>query len=144
MLSVKMKTLDDYAAKMVKECRDGVGNAGETAKSFFKYANKNDMQSQALIAYYSQINKSKFVGVNQVYDAVELKTKRDTIFKRHLGLFTRKLDQKYPETLEKRLAIVANGGVVSDKVNPRSRIRKIKVALDLGFRKLKQFLFFYK
>ena len=144
MLNVKMRTLNGYAAKMVKECRDSVGNAGETAKSLFKYANKNDMQSQALIAYYSQINRFNYVDVHQVYDAVELKTQKDTLFKKHLALFARKLDQKYPETLEKRLAIVANGGVVSDKVNPKNRVRKIRVALDLGFGRLKRVLFFQK
>ena len=40
MLDIRMQYLNNCASKMVKECRDGISKSGETAKNFFKYANK--------------------------------------------------------------------------------------------------------
>ena len=115
MLDIRMQYLNNCASKMVKECRDGISKSGETAKNFFKYANKNDAHSQALVAYYSQIRRIPKANIAQVYDRIELGARKNICLERHLGLFARKLEQKYPKTLNARLAIVANGVVVPNE-----------------------------
>lgn len=81
MLDIRMQYLNNCASKMVKECRDGISKSGETAKNFFKYANKNDAHSQALVAYYSQIRRTPKANIAQVYDRIELGARKISVLK---------------------------------------------------------------
>ena len=135
-----MQYLNNCASKMVKECRDGISKSGETAKNFFKYANKNDAHSQALVAYYSQIRRTPKANIAQVYDRIELGARKNICLERHLGLFARKLEQKYPKTLNARLAIVANGVVVPNKVKPKNKFRKAAIYVELGYANMRQWI----
>ena len=138
MLDIRMQYLNNCAGKMVKECRDGILKSGETAKSFFKYANKNDAHSQALVAYYSQIRNTPKVNIAQVYDRIELDARKSICLERHLGLFARKLEQKYPKTLNARLAIASNGGVVPSTVKTKNKFRKMAILMEMGYNNMKQ------
>ena len=60
MLDIRMQYLNNCASKMVKECRDGISKSGETAKNFFKYANKNDAHSPSDL-HMSVLSKTLFV-----------------------------------------------------------------------------------
>ena len=140
MLDIRMQYLNNCASKMVKECRDGISKSGETAKNFFKYANKNDAHSQALVAYYSQIRRTPKANIAQVYDRIELGARKNICLERHLGLFARKLEQKYPKTLNARLAIVANGVVVPNKVKPKNKFRKAAIYVEIGYANMKQWI----
>ena len=140
MLDIRMQYLNNCASKMVKECRDGISKSGETAKNFFKYANKNDAHSQALVAYYSQIRRIPKANIAQVYDRIELGARKNICLERHLGLFARKLEQKYPKTLNARLAIVANGVVVPNKVKPKNKFRKAAIYVEIGYANMKQWI----
>ena len=135
-----MQYLNNCASKMVKECRDGISKSGETAKNFFKYANKNDAHSQALVAYYSQIRRIPKANIAQVYDRIELGARKNICLERHLGLFARKLEQKYPKTLNARLAIVANGVVVPNKVKPKNKFRKAAIYVEIGYANMRQWI----
>lgn len=135
-----MQYLNNCASKMVKECRDGISKSGETAKNFFKYANKNDAHSQALVAYYSQIRRTPKANIAQVYDRIELGARKNICLERHLGLFARKLEQKYPKTLNARLAIVANGVVVPNKVKPKNKFRKAAIYVEIGYANMRQWI----
>ena len=138
MLDIRMQYLNNCAAKMVKECRDGISKSGETAKNFFKYANKNDAHSQALVAYYSQIRNTPEANIAQVYDRIELSARKNICLERHLGLFARKLEQKYPKTLNARLAIASNGAVVPNKVKPKNKFRKAAIYVEIGYANMRQ------
>ncbi len=140
MLDIRMQYLNNCASKMVKECRDGISKSGETAKNFFKYANKNDAHSQALVAYYSQIRRIPKANIAQVYDRIELGARKNICLERHLGLFARKLEQKYPKTLNARLAIVANGVVVPNKVKPKNKFRKAAIYVEIGYANMRQWI----
>lgn len=140
MLDIRMQYLNNCASKMVKECRDGISKSGETAKNFFKYANKNDAHSQALVAYYSQIRRTPKANIAQVYDRIELGAQKNICLERHLGLFARKLEQKYPKTLNARLAIVANGAVVPNKVKPKNKFRKAAIYVEIGYANMRQWI----
>ncbi len=140
MLDIRMQYLNNCASKMVKECRDGISKSGETAKNFFKYANKNDAHSQALVAYYSQIRRTPKANIAQVYDRIELGARKNICLERHLGLFARKLEQKYPKTLNARLAIVANGVVVPNKVKPKNKFRKAAIYVEIGYANMRQWI----
>lgn len=135
-----MQYLNNCASKMVKECRDGISKSGETAKNFFKYANKNDAHSQALVAYYSQIRRTPEANIAQVYDRIELGARKNICLERHLGLFARKLEQKYPKTLNARLAIVANGAVVPNKVKQKNKFRKAAIYVEIGYANMRQWI----
>lgn len=135
-----MQYLNNCASKMVKECRDGISKSGETAKNFFKYANKNDAHSQALVAYYSQIRRTPKANIAQVYDRIELGARKNICLERHLGLFARKLEQKYPKTLNARLAIVANGVVVPNKVKPKNKFRKAAIYVEIGYANMRKWI----
>lgn len=135
-----MQYLNNCASKMVKECRDGISKSGETAKNFFKYANKNDAHSQALVAYYSQIRRTPKANIAQVYDRIELGARKNICLERHLGFFARKLEQKYPKTLNARLAIVANGAVVPNKVKPKNKFRKAAIYVEIGYANMRQWI----
>ena len=140
MLDIRMQYLNNCASKMVKECRDGISKSGETAKNFFKYANKNDAHSQALVAYYSQIRRTPKANIAQVYDRIELGARKNICLERHLGLFARKLEQKYPKTLNARLAIVANGVVVPNKVKPKNKFRKAAIYVEIGYANMRKWI----
>ena len=140
MLDIRMQYLNNCASKMVKECRDGISKSGETAKNFFKYANKNDAHSQALVAYYSQIRRTPKANIAQVYDRIELGARKNICLERHLGLFARKLEQKYPKTLNARLAIAANGVVVPNKVKPKNKFRKAAIYVEIGYANMRQWI----
>lgn len=140
MLDIRMQYLNNCASKMVKECRDGISKSGETAKNFFKYANKNDAHSQALVAYYSQIRRTPKANIAQVYDRIELGARKNICLERHLELFARKLEQKYPKTLNARLAIVANGAVVPNKVKPKNKFRKAAIYVEIGYANMRQWI----
>ena len=140
MLDIRMQYLNNCASKMVKECRDGISKSGETAKNFFKYANKNDAHSQALVAYYSQIRRTPKANIAQVYDRIELGARKNICLERHLGLFARKLEQKYPKTLNARLAIVANGAVVPNKVKLKNKFRKAAIYVEIGYANIRQWI----
>ena len=140
MLDIRMQYLNNCASKMVKECRDGISKSGETAKNFFKYANKNDAHSQALVAYYSQIRRIPKANIAQVYDRIGLGARKNICLERHLGLFARKLEQKYPKTLNARLAIVANGVVVPNKVKPKNKFRKAAIYVEIGYANMRQWI----
>lgn len=140
MLDIRMQYLNNCASKMVKECRDGISKSGETAKNFFKYANKNDAHSQALVAYYSQIRRTPEANIAQVYDRIEVDARKNICLERHLGLFARKLEQKYPKTLNARLAIVANGAVVPNKVKPKNKFRKAAIYVEIGYANMRQWI----
>lgn len=140
MLDIRMQYLNNCASKMVKECRDGISKSEETAKNFFKYANKNDAHSQALVAYYSQIRKTPEANIAQVYDRIELGARKNICLERHLGLFARKLEQKYPKTLNARLAIVANGAVVPNKVKPKNKFLKAAIYVEIGYANMRQWI----
>lgn len=140
MLDIRMQYLNNCASKMVKECRDGISKSGETAKNFFKYANKNDAHSQALVAYYSQIRRTPEANIAQVYDRIEVDARKNICLEKHLGLFARKLEQKYPKTLNARLAIVANGAVVPNKVKPKNKFRKAAIYVEIGYANMRQWI----
>jgi len=123
--------LNTYAEGMISSVAKNSPGSKTYIKRFFSAANSTDRQGNALIAYYTELNKfaktSKFTDIpaqieKEIREIPELSKEADT--------FVRALGERYPETLEKRISIASQGAVTSDKVEPKSRLKKFFIRLN--------------
>lgn len=120
MNKINMTTLDSSASMMVNALRNRTSNADRAATEFFSKANQNDAQSQALIAYWTQVRKVKDTSGAACCDAIENLASKNKELDKEVKTFAETLNQKYPRTLNDRIALARHGSVVSDKVKPQN------------------------
>lgn len=136
MKNLKVNSIESYnywAARAIKEFRDGIPQAGNTAREFLKLANKHDAQGVAFVSFYSQLNRLNGVNKDQLFEQFNHKKNQNNALKKQFNLFKCALkEKKYKKSLGKRKALASNGAVVSDTVRPKSTLTRCLVLLEIG------------
>ena len=131
-----MNQLNSSAKGMVDAIVKNSNTKRTFIKEFFATANVHDAQSQALIAFYTAKNNA-FDTVRN--DTVRLKNLGSILEKEILEVpelklqankFVKALNKKYNKTLENRISLAAQGAVIADKVQPKSRFKKFLVSFN--------------
>lgn len=149
----KIYTLGSQAESMIVSAVNKGKNFNRAAQSFFETANRTEQQGTALTAYYSSLNKiqeevmntknektlvgkiKRFVDSNPNIKSTIEKSLKHVIKddnKTHLELskFILALEEKYPKTLQDRIAIADHGAVRFDSVHKPTWFEKLKISLS--------------
>ena len=124
-------SLDMYAKGMIKSIQTNSPAARTYIKRFFNTANTENAQGRALIAYHTNLNELRGTdGFERIPKAIEKEVNEVPELGKEAHRFMRTLTQTYPKTLDTRVSLASLGAVVSDKVEPKSRMKKFMVFLN--------------
>lgn len=120
--------LTSSARRMLYTNIYGSPKSKETIKEFYKMANDNDMQGQALIALQDakrslekEISDKNFT--EGVLNTIEARINGDEALKTLNDDFFMALKAKYPKTLEDRVELTRHNRVVVSEVQPLKGIK---------------------
>lgn len=123
--------LNMQASGMIKSIKENSPAKRDFINRFLKTANAENAQNRALMAYHINLNKlrgtDEFKRVPQV---IEEETNNIPAIAQEADTFMNTLLKDYPKTLDKRVSLLSQGAVSMDKTEPKSRLRKLMVALN--------------
>lgn len=135
---VPLMPIDEYASKAINKLLNSTRkNATKSLTEFFEYANNHNIQGPAITSYYSELNfrkkhrkelsnvaKQRIFGISKIIKGISNKSEK---LKEEQDKFVKALKVNYPKTLDKRIALLNKGEVVSGKVKKSSGFNKFVV-----------------
>lgn len=97
-------------------------------RNFYRAANDSQAPGNALISYYTELNKFKN-NIN-IVNGIEKEIKKTPELRKEANKFLDTLSYLYPKSLDDRISIASQGAVVSDKVEPKSKFKKFMIFLN--------------
>ena len=108
--------------------------------NFLKTANSNKLQGPAMVSYFTELNKvarkkgklSKEAAdrFEKLPDLIDKEVEKTPELAAESQKFLVGLKSAYPKTLDKRLSIASQGAVTSDRVEPKSRFKKLLIYMS--------------
>ncbi len=109
-------------------------------ENFFKAANTNGLQGPAIISYFTEVNRvnknrKQFTEealdrFDKLPDLIDSEVNKNPELAKETRTFIHSLKQMYPKTLDKRISLASQGAVTSDRVEPKSRLKRFMVFLN--------------
>ena len=144
-----MPQLNNRAHDMVTSIVRNSDKQTKYVSEFFKYANKNDVQGQALIAYFTKYNNlrdsmnelrnhniDRYTNIEKIIDGI---VNSEPEIKSEAQKFVDTLVEKYPKHLRARISAASQGAVSSDGIVKKSFGKRFMVKMNLFFDKLVEF-----
>ena len=132
--------LNVYAKRMIDSTSQNEPVRKMYIQNFLRTANDNDAHGTAIISYFTALNNArKNVNYNNhamvnrlehMADVIEKEVAETPALKEQVDKFTDAVNKKYKNSLEDRIALAKEGAVVSDGIEPKSRIKKIMAFLN--------------
>ena len=132
--------LNNSAKLMVQSTINNSENK-EYIKTFLQTANRNNLHGAALVSFYTELNNINAVRkrltpeqgkrANKIPLLLENKIEQNKKLKREADIFIYSTKQKYPKTLNKRIALLEESAVIAEKILPKSKMKHIYAFLKL-------------
>lgn len=142
-ISPKMQQLNLYADSMIKSVVNNSPDMKKNINKFLVYANNNNLQGPALVAYHTAMNnifenkdsfskegKKRIVNFPEYYENV---INRSSILKNNSEKFLNQINKNYPRSIESRVHLASKGAVTSNEIKPQSKLKKFMVILSKLF-----------
>lgn len=132
--------LNVYAKQMINTTLLDAPAKKTYINNFLKTANDNHIEAPALIAYFTEYNKMQAnMGnfstnqknrANNLLQHIENEINNVPELYNQATKFKDSLEKKYPKTLDLRVSLASEGAVISDGIEPKSKIKKILAFLN--------------
>lgn len=132
--------LNVYAKRMVDSTSRNEPVRKMYINNFLRTANDNDAHGTAIVSYFTALNQAKnnvnshnlaqVTRLEKMAKVIEQEIEETPALKEQADKFTDAVNKKYKNSLENRIALAKEGAVVSDGIEPKSRIKKIMAFLN--------------
>ena len=99
-------------------------------RNFYRAANESGVQGNALVSYFTELNKFKSKNNVNISKMIEDEIVETPELKKEAGKFLDILSTNYPKTLDDRISAASQGAVISGKVEPKSNFKKIMMFIN--------------
>lgn len=133
-------SLNTYAKHMIDSIVKDKPAKRTYIRDFLRTANENDAQGTAIVSYFTAYNNAK-TNIHNLpfHESERLRNIKEILpeeinavpeLKKQEQKFLSAIEQKYPNSLNKRIDIAGAGAVVADAVKPKSRFAKFVAFLN--------------